>query len=393
MRHLLLMFILFVCLVMLSCGASAADETAADLTAQCRFSTKINADHLAYMHNNKYINYWDGDSEGEIQVICPKGKPALGVMITMFKCAPQLRFEDEHGKLLAVYDQPYATDWVPFTQPASSFTIKRGRPEDELRISNIHILGEGKLPDWVQQWQTLSDDADLMLISTHPDDEILWFGGLLPTYAGERGKKVIVVYMTGGLNGMRTAELLDGLWDMGVRYYPDIGSLPDKSASSKKSAQESWGGKEAVAQRITAALRKYRPKVVVTQDIKGEYGHLHHVVTVEEVINSVTSFSGDPDFDPESAAAYGVHTPQKLYLHLWKEGRIKFNWRVPLNAFEGKTGLEIARRAYQKHVSQQNSPHHYKVNDKGRLDNSLFGLYFTSVGPDEAMNDLFEHIE
>ena len=29
----------------------------------------------------------------------------------------------------------------------------------------------------------------------HPDDELLWFGGALPTYAGERGMAVQVMYM------------------------------------------------------------------------------------------------------------------------------------------------------------------------------------------------------
>ena len=42
-------------------------------------------------------------------------------------------------------------------------------------------------------WQDL-DKAELMLLVAHPDDELLWFGGLLPTYAGQRGLKVQVVY-------------------------------------------------------------------------------------------------------------------------------------------------------------------------------------------------------
>ena len=55
--------------------------------------------------------------------------------------------------------------------------------------------------------------------------------------------------------------------------------------------------------------------------------------------------------------------------------------------------MEVARAAYKKHVSQQKSKRKYQVHDSGVQDCSLFGLYYTSVGPDEALNDLFEHID
>ena len=391
--HTIIRLALIVCLLCLLSGTALAADEAADLTAKCKFSTSVNSKKLRNMHNNNYQNYWEDEGKpgGDIQVKCPKGKPAQGVMLTLFKCNPVLRFEDAEGHLLAEYDKPYATNWIAFSKPAETFVIRRTEGES-LRISNIHVLGTGELPNWVQRWEPLEGDADLMLVSTHPDDEILWFGGLLPTYAGERGLKVMVVYMVGGLNGMRTAELLEGLWTMGVRQYPDIGDLPDKTGSSLVSAVAAWGGEDVAPTRVTAALRRYRPKVVVTQDINGEYGHFHHVITVQAVIDAVTRYGLDPAYDPASVEAYGVYAPQKLYLHLWKEGQIQFNWREPLSAFNGRTGLEVARSAFKKHVSQQNSRHKYQVLDRGRQDSRLFGLYYSNVGPDEALNDLFEHI-
>ena len=41
-------------------------------------------------------------------------------------------------------------------------------------------------------------------------------------------------------------------------------------------------------------------------------------------------------------------------------------------------------------MSQQNGK--YSVRDSGLTDCSLFGLYWSSVGPDEAHDDLFEHV-
>ena len=36
------------------------------------------------------------------------------------------------------------------------------------------------------------EDADMLLLPTHADDEHLWFGGTMPYYAGELGYKVQV---------------------------------------------------------------------------------------------------------------------------------------------------------------------------------------------------------
>ena len=54
-------------------------------------------------------------------------------------------------------------------------------------------------------------------------------------------------------------------------------------------------------------------------------------------------------------------------------------------------GEDVAQEAMLCHKSQVK--HGWQVEDGGENDNSLFGLYFTCVGPDEAKNDFLEHIE
>ena len=390
-RRFLFLAVCCACLFVLSAVSSSGEQMAEDITKQCKFSTNVNSEKLRSMHNNNYRNYWDGGEQGEITVKCPKGQPAQGIMLTFFKDVSAVRIIDGSGSEIGRYDQRYATNWISFDRPVREFTLKRAEAGTPLRLSNIHILSEGVLPDWVQNWSTMEDNADLMLIVTHPDDEILWFGGMLPTYAGEQQKKVMVVYMVGGNNGMRTAELLDGLWIMGVHLYPDIGTLPDVTGYNQKAAVEHWGGDDVAPRRVTAVLRRYKPQVVVTHDIKGEYGHFHHIITTQAVIDAVTLHASDPDYDPDSAAQYGLYTPQKLYVHLWKENRVKYNWRIPLSAFGGQTGMQVARAAFKMHVSQQDGKP-YRMADSGMRDCSLFGLYYTQVGVDEKGEDLFEHI-
>ena len=66
------------------------------------------------------------------------------------------------------------------------------------------------------------------------------------------------------------------------------------------------------------------------------------------------------------------------------------DWRVPLEAFGGKTALEVAQDAYRLHVSQQKTT--YVVTDEGATSNARFGLAYTAVGPDVVGGDFMENI-
>lgn len=58
------------------------------------------------------------------------------------------------------------------------------------------------------------------------------------------------------------------------------------------------------------------------------------------------------------------------------------------------TAQDVARLGFECHESQHaDSWQRWRVEDGGEWDNSLFGLYRTSVGVDEMKNDLFEHID
>ena len=87
----------------------------------------------------------------------------------------------------------------------------------------------------------------------------------------------------------------------------------------------------------------------------------------------------------------GVWQVPKVYIHLWEENQLTMDWHQPLAAFDGLTAQEVARRAYACHTSQQQKQ--WAVLDGGIYDNSLFGLFSSTVGPDVEKNDLFEHLE
>ena len=214
------------------------------------------------------------------------------------------------------------------------------------------------------------------------------------------GKRVVVVYLSWS-NTTRRSEALNGLWTLGVRNYPVFGGFVDRFSNKTKAAYEKLG-KTKVLSWVTGLFRQYRPEVVVTHDLEGEYGHGQHRMLADACIQCY-DLAADPEKYPESAEAYGPWEVKKLYLHLYGEesDQTRFDWHVPLSALGGKTGMELATEALAMHVTQENAK--IKVNHKWTVlsmelteevfSNAAFGLYASRVGPDETHLDFLEHIE
>ena len=72
-------------------------------------------------------------------------------------------------------------------------------------INELTVYTPGRVPETVQKWEAPAEDGtDLILFSTHGDDEQLLFAGLLPYYAAEMDYEVLVVYMTDHQNQATT---------------------------------------------------------------------------------------------------------------------------------------------------------------------------------------------
>ena len=233
-----------------------------------------------------------------------------------------------------------------------------------------------------------------MVVSAHPDDEFIFLGGMIPTYAAEREMDVQVVYLTYS-SPSRIRELLDGLWTAGVRIHPVLGDREDKKTTSLKKAYQIWD-RDELCQWLVALVRSYQPRVMVSHDVNGEYSHGAHMAAAD-VCMFAYDHAGDADCMPEAGSPWQM---DKLYLHLYENNQQRFDWNVPLSAFGGKTGLEVAKDAFACHASQvgarlkdsQGRLFVCEVIEGGYYDNALFGLYGSRVGPDTAGGDLFENV-
>ena len=281
----------------------------------------------------------------------------------------------------------YLHEYVKLDKPSTKAVINI--KADGMKICKLYAFGEGDVPSWVQQWNPPCDEADILLVSTHADDEQLFFGGIIPYYAGELGLKVQVAYYTNYWNGanIREHEKLDGLWTVGVRNISVNGDFDDIYATSLEAAKEVYSYNDTVA-FMTELIRRFKPLVLVGQDLNGEYGHGGHMITSAAICDAV-NVSADAASYPESADKYGTYDVPKTYLHLYPENQINLDCRRALSRFGGKTVLEVAADGYLQHASQQWC--WFYVSDDYQYSCAKFGLYRSTVGADTG-NDILENV-
>lgn len=382
-------------LLALSLSVAFAAE-ANDITEDCKFKVCSSGRKYTLMTDKKYTSYWESNKIKTpwIAITAPEGKPIAGLYVCFGNMPESWEIQtSDDGKdwFTAVPgDTRFLHAYVALPQPAQHVRLAvTSEKKTALRINDLFVLSEGDLPDWVQVWQPTEEKADILFLSTHPDDELIFFGGAIPTYAVEQQRKVVVAYFSRS-NTTRSSELLNGLWHMGVRTYPVIGNFKDSYAKNLKAAYKTAGGKGKVNEWIVGLYRQYKPEVVVTQDTNGEYGHKQHMMIADAAQNCIALAANEDEFTA-STIAYGTWQVKKLYLHLYPENQITFDWTIPLKSMNGATGIELAEEAYTLHKTQASSG--MSVTETGtKYDNRVFGLAFTTVGEDVRKDDFLENI-
>lgn len=278
-------------------------------------------------------------------------------------------------------------------------------PQERGEINEMYAFTQGQVPDWVQIWQQPVDkETDLVLFSTHCDDEQLFFAGILPYYAGELDYQVQVVYLTISRNHStrRAHEMLDGLWAVGVRSYPVYSPYGDYKAPTMDKAYSVYKvmgvEEEQLLEYVVENIRRFKPKVAIGHDIiNGEYGHGAHILYAD-LLTKALEITNDPAQFPESAEKYGLWDIPKTYLHLYPENPIIVDWDIPLSKFGGMTAYEVTKNiGFPCHVSQVNGFLWYMAGadtakEVQKYSPCEYGLYRSTVGPDVEKNNFFENM-
>ena len=360
---------------------------APDITDRADIRLSINKSRMPLMFDGNYKTEWRDDDNGFMVIRLPEDKPCHTLYILTQGKPDKLCIEepvDGKWRQISLDFERFNTHCIPL----DGLTEFRVRVTDgALRVIELRLYGAGQLPDNVVNYTSTTDKADLMILACHPDDDILWMGGLLPVYGGQLDMKVQMVYMTSHFH-YRRCEAMDAMWHCGLKSGPVFLGLQDIEKMPYQEILNAWGGEEATEQLIARQIRRFRPEVLVTQDIKGEYGHPQHRLMTRACIRAI-AVAADPD--EESLSDLPPWEVKKFYIHLYPENALTLDMDRPLSAFGGKTPGQVAQEAYLFHVSQQAGP--YKVAVDGPYDMKKYGLYHTAVGPDEAHDGLFENID
>ncbi|MBO4346553.1 MAG: PIG-L family deacetylase [Lachnospiraceae bacterium] len=294
----------------------------------------------------------------------------------------------QYGFLHEYIELPEMSNEVTITVPAPLKDAEKNL--SATRVSDIIAFADDDLPVWVQTWEPTLDEADILLFSTHSDDEHIFFGGVLPIYQSEKNCRVQFAYFTQHWAGekIREHEKLNGMWLAGAKYYPILGTFPDAYSTTYEGAAQTIN-EDAAKLYLTQCIRRTHPQVVMTQDVNGEYGHGQHIFMTANVIKAVEA-AKDASYDEESVTKYGTWEVPKFYIHIYGDDRTTVDMRTPLESFGGKRAIDVARQAYLCHQSQQWCD--FTVDDYGPYNCAAFGLYSSTVGDDVAKNDYMENL-
>ena len=384
--------------------AGAEEAEARDISGECGLDCAVETAGEALLDGDRMSPYSLPEGTG-ITLTHPEG---IGSLYLIFdRDYGEYSVTDNDSGITGVWGtQRFLHDFVDlegfFSHAPTSVTLTF--ENGDVWLNELTAFSSGEVPAYVQKWEWPEDErADLILFSAHCDDEQLFFAGMIPYYAGELDYRVQVVYLTDHKNlySWRVHEGLDGLWNVGLRRYPVFGPFADHYCRSREKAyalyQEDGVTERDLAAFITEQLRRFRPLVVVSHDVNGEYGHGQHMTCADAVI-AASEISGSPEIYPESEEKYGTWEVPKVYLHLYELNRIWMDWDRPLARFDGMTAYHVTKDlGFPSHESQVDGFAWYMEQYDTAADIEYyspcaFGLYRSTVGPDVEKNDFFENL-
>jgi LmbE family N-acetylglucosaminyl deacetylase len=182
---------------------------------------------------------------------------------------------------------------------------------------------------------TQSTPLTLMAVHAHPDDEVVFTGGILPVYH-DRGVRTVLVCCTGGeegeihdpdldpdearprLGAIRAGELAGAVKALDIDVLEMLGYRDSGMAGTEANANPACfhqAPRDEATAKLVALVRRYQPQVLVTYNDFGSYGHPDHIAA-HQITMAAYDLAADPAYRPDLGAPWA---PLKLYYTAWPE--------------------------------------------------------------------------
>jgi len=232
------------------------------------------------------------------------------------------------------------------------------------------VGGRGKIlktEDNTKTWTTVSgtnSNTDLLIFTAHGDDSPIQHGFLMTYLSKIKNKDITAVHITRDTHSNEyKGEYYDRECDrshylMGVKTTMHFDEF-DTGNSGSRSFHINlrlWKGYDEAARHMVAAIRAYKPEVIITHDpIFGEYDKPGHKLAGRAGFMAFYD-SGEPDKYPElTNLGLTPHQPKKLYTYATEAFPATYKYEsmldVPLEG-HGETVKEWANRALRCFQSQ-----------------------------------------
>lgn len=193
-------------------------------------------------------------------------------------------------------------------------------------------------------------ETNKLLICAHPDDETIFFGGLLLQHPGEFKVALVTDANADGRGQERMNEFQTALKKLGVTEFAMLG-FPDIY-------EKRINHKELINALKNELHANYQE--VYTHNILGEYGHPHHQ-DISYIVHQIFSC-------PVFSTAYNSYPEKRILLteeeykvksdiltHIYGEETRRFLNLLPINSCEGfqKTSLKEVETIYNYLVNEK----------------------------------------
>ncbi len=178
------------------------------------------------------------------------------------------------------------------------------------------MVGNSSVGSAATQFVDANRSRRLMCVLAHPDDETLGMGGVLAKYAAEGATTAVLTATRGeyGWSGDPATNpgpaALGAIRDGELRAAAKVLGVSDVTFLDYQDGELDQADAAEVTAKIAAAIRRFRPDVVVTFGHDGLYGHPDHIAICQFATAAIVAAS-DPSF--ATGGVEPAHRVSKLY--------------------------------------------------------------------------------